>query len=111
LKRVSRTSKPLCAGVFPDLSAPEQSAKFARAKRDSLRWLRGQRADVEFLSRAARSYASASEQLEVREAKLLRFLRTANTLVLEQQLATRGTPAQKAVFARLRRSESRNPLR
>jgi len=45
---------------------------------------------------------------EVEEALLLRFLRCARTIVLEERLAHEGTPAQKAVFARLRRSEDRS---
>lgn len=50
---------------------------------------------------------SASQKGEVEEAQLLRFLRCARSLVLEERLAREGTPAQKAGFARLRTSENR----
>jgi len=48
------------------------------------------------------------DKAQVEEALLLRFLRCARTIVLEERLAREGTPAQKAVFARLRRSEDRS---
>jgi len=48
------------------------------------------------------------DKTQVEEALLLRFLRTARTIVLEERLAQSGTAAQKAVFARLRRSEERS---
>ncbi|RYG58360.1 hypothetical protein EON80_27215 [bacterium] len=46
-----------------------------------------------------------------REAMAIRFVRASRTLVLEERLRKEGTPEQKAAFARLRNSESRNPLR
>ena len=48
------------------------------------------------------------DKSEVEEALLLRFLRCARTIVLEERLEREGTPAQKAVFARLRKSEERS---
>jgi len=50
----------------------------------------------------------SEDKSEVEEAMLLRFLRTARTIVLQRRLAREGTTAQKAVFARLRRSEDRS---
>jgi len=48
------------------------------------------------------------DKTESQEALLLRFVRCARTLVLEERLAREGTTAQKAIFARLRRSEERS---
>ena len=48
-----------------------------------------------------------SQNREVEEAQLLRFLRVARSINLERRLQREGTPAQKAVFARLRTSEGR----
>ena len=65
---------------------------------------------VRLLNRALVQWSQAENSTLSREAFLWRFVRTARTIVLQEELKKSGTPAQKATFARLRASESRNPL-
>ena len=76
-----------------------------RTRRAAERWLRTQKADVAFLH-----HYLNSDRREVRAAMLLRFVRAARTVALQTHLLKHGTAQQKQDFARLRQSESRNPL-
>lgn len=96
---------------FPGVKAPRSAPRYAASQRAALQWLATQPADVEMLWRAWQTWNRAGEQSAAREAMLWRFVRGARTLYLQNQLAQRGTASQKAVFARLRAAESRNPLR
>jgi hypothetical protein len=95
---------------FPGLKAPRRSARFLTAKRAAIAYLKTRPADVKVIAGAVKQWSAIGEQAPVREAKLWRFIRAARTIVLQKRLAQSGTPAQKAIFARLRTSESKNPL-
>lgn len=96
---------------FPGLKAPHRSARYISAKRAAIAWLKNYpNDDVRMLNRAASLWGQEANSVSSRQAILWRFIRTARTVVLQDQLEKNGTPAQKAVFARLRLAESRNPL-
>jgi hypothetical protein len=97
--------------AYPSLKKRRSTAAYKAAERKAILWLKRQPAEVKILSAAYDQYGEAAYADEVREAQLWRFLRMGRTLALEGQLAQTGTPAQKSVFARLRRAEGRNPLR
>ncbi len=96
---------------FPGLSAPEKSARFQAAQTDATRYLATRKGDLALLSGALKAWEAQSEAAATREAACFRFVRAARTLWLEKRLKTQGTAAQKAIFARIRAAESRNPLR
>lgn len=95
---------------FPKLKS-RNARSLAGAKTKAIAFLKKRPAQVARLYQAATAYDNAGEGVEVREAKLLRFLRTAHTVLLQQRLQSSGTDAQKTVFARLRAAESRNFLK
>jgi hypothetical protein len=107
--RVSALQSALKA-QFSGLNSPRRSPAFAKAKALALKWLAARPAEVEPLHRALKAWEAAQETDAAREAMLWRFVRAARTVVLQKRLAVEGTAAQKATFARLRASESRNPL-
>ena len=95
---------------FPGLGAPRSSAKFRRAKRQALDYLAKNPAQVAAFDDALQTYQRAYGAADVREAMLERFVRASYTVALQTQLRQSGTPQQRAIFARLRNSEGRNPL-
>ncbi|HEX8551773.1 MAG TPA: hypothetical protein VF681_09485 [Abditibacteriaceae bacterium] len=101
VKRYARLERAFF-GRFPQL---QKSKPTARTRQAALRWLRTQKQDVGYLNRVIR------EGGEVRHALLLRFVRATRTVTLQTRLKANGTPEQKAILARLRTSEGRNPLR
>jgi hypothetical protein len=96
---------------FPGLKAKSGSARFERAKVPAVKYIAAHQAEVAPLSKMLALYERSGDGASTREAMAIRFVRVTRTLVLEQQLRRQGTAAQKAAFARLRASESRNPLR
>lgn len=95
---------------FPGLKAPVNSNAYRRAHSGALTYLMARPAEVAAINGALDAYEDAYGASEVRDAMLERFLRAAHTIVLQNRLIAEGTPQQQAVFARLRRSEGRNPL-
>ncbi len=81
-------------------------ASKASALSDATTFIASQTRDLNIVYGAYNKSASTSGS-EVEEAQLLRFLRCARSLVLEERLKREGTPVQKADFARLRTSENR----
>lgn len=96
--------------LFPDLKRKPGTPAYKTAKARAIRWLKQRPAEVKILKQASARLDREYGRDAVQEAQLWRFLRSARTVMLEQWLAREGTPTQKAVFARLRRAESRNPL-
>lgn len=95
---------------FPGLTSSHGSPNYARARTAALAYLGAHPADAKFLANAYDACLKAEDDADIREAMLWRFLRTCRTVVLQTELKKSGTPAQRAFFARLRKSESRNPL-
>jgi len=96
---------------FPALKS-KKSPNNAASKTKAIAYLKTRPAEVASVYKAYQSYQSdGGETSEVREAKLLRFLRTSYTIALQKRLKEKGTAEQKATFARLRTSESRNFLK
>lgn len=95
---------------FPALKS-RTSRSYGAAKSKALDYLNRKPTQVATLYAASQVYEDATVMAEKREAKLWRFLRAARTVVLQKRLQERGTAEQKAVFARLRSSESRNFLK
>lgn len=95
---------------FPGLKSPPKSVSFRRAHSGALAYVMARPAEVAAINAALDAYQDAYGASEVREAMLERFLRAANTIVLQDRLNASGTPQQQAIFARLRKSEGRNPL-
>ncbi len=96
---------------FPDLRAPQNSARFREAERRALLGMQTRKTDVAALSDTLESWSVGSEHAANREAQCHRFVRAARTLFLEKKLRAEGTPAQKIQLARFRAAENRNPLR
>ena len=99
---------------FPDLKADPKTPFYAAARRAALRDMKKYSRQTEQLLDSVQNAADGmdnEEKQEAREAMLYRFLRMARTLALEEALRTKGQPAQKAFFARLRSAEARNPLK
>jgi hypothetical protein len=95
---------------FPGLKSSSTSARFKRATPAALRYLGRRKVDLTSLASASRMWNQEADSASTREAQTWRFVRATRTLYLEGKLQREGTAAQKAAFARLRVSESRNPL-
>ena len=92
---------------FPRIQTLRGAAKTS-ALAQAITFLTAQKSDLDTVYDAYQKSLSDSEGRDVQEARLLRFLRCARSITLEQRLKREATPAQKAVFARLRTSESRS---
>ena len=96
---------------FPALKS-KKSPNYAASRTKAIAYLKTRPVEVALVYKAYQSYESdGGDTTEVREAKLLRFLRTSYTVVLQKRMKDKGTAEQKATFARLRTSESRNFLK
>jgi hypothetical protein len=95
---------------YPALKS-KNSPQFAASKAKALTFLKTRPKAVNSVFRAYTAFTDYSDSSELREAKLYRFMRASYTVVLQKRLRTKGTPEQKAIFARLRTSESRNFLK
>ncbi len=83
-----------------------RGAARARALNDATTLLAARPDD---LNRVYRAYLRLmnDDAHDIEEARVLRFLREGRTVLLSKRLEKLGTPAQKAVFARLKASEAR----
>jgi hypothetical protein len=95
---------------FPALVKSPATAS-PRTREAALKYLLARPSQVQVLGRGLDNFNRSMSQAEVREAMAWRFLRAARTVTLQKRLAQSGTSEQKAVFSRLRASESRNPLK
>ena len=97
---------------FPGLKASPKSAEYQSARTSALLDLKGRGAQVQKLLSGLRAYRvqSANDDPEIREARLLRLVRAARTLALENELRVSGDAAKLAAFEKLRSYEARNPL-
>ena len=95
---------------FPGLKSAKNSSSYRVAKRQAIAYLMARPAEVAALDAALDAYERAYGAADVREAMLERFVRGANTVLLQSQLRDKGTPQQRAIFTKLRMAEGRNPL-
>ena len=91
----------------PNFSKLRGAAK-KRAVEDATTLLVAHPNDLRVVYRAYAQSAANDDGREVEEARLLRFLRECRSIILAKRLEKSGTAGQKAVFARLRWSESRS---
>jgi hypothetical protein len=102
---------------WPVLKQNTPTARAARAKvqeqlgREAIsgKWAQLLRADAA-LSKIDYAEAMQQEQLEIRQSRLMRFVRLSESVILGHHLQSRGTIAQKAQFARIQRGEARTLL-
>ena len=104
--------KNLLQTKFPGLRAKPQSAAYRSARTLALLDLKKRDAQLQQLLTSLRAYRvqSANDDPEIREARLLRLVRAARTLALENELRASGDVAKLAAFERLRSYEARNPM-
>ena len=86
------------------LHGPERS----RAFETSTSLLLAQTKDLNVVYQGYTKSLASEDAREVEEARLHRFVRLGRTIILTKRLEREGTPNQKAIFARLRASESRS---
>ncbi len=79
-----------------------------RALDDATNLIAAHPADLGIVYRAYSLSMSDDDSNDVKEARLLRFLRVGRSIILTKRLQRTGTPDQKAIFARLRTSETRS---
>lgn len=91
---------------FPRFKTLRGAAQ-TRALNEAVTLLTTRQSDLNTVYSAYEQSQNDSQNHEVEEARLLRFLRVARSINLEGRLKREGTPAQKAAFARLRASEGR----
>ncbi len=91
----------------PNFSKLRGAAKM-RAVDDATTFLVAHPDDLGVVYRAYAQSSAGEDGREVEEARLLRFLRQGRSIILAKRLEQSGTPAQKAVFARLNISEGRS---
>lgn len=93
--------------LFPHFQTLRGEAK-TRSLDAAVTFLVAQTSDLNTVYRAYELSEADSDGRDVEEARLLRFLRCARSITLEERLKREGTAEQKAVFARLRTSEGRS---
>ena len=96
---------------FPGLKKAPDSASYRAARAGAMRWLVAHPAELTAFNSALNAAYAGAESSEVRQAMWERFVRGAYTVILGARLQRDGTPEQRAIFARLRAGEARNPLR
>ena len=95
---------------FPNLKS-KKSRSYEASKRKAIAYLKTRPTEVAKLYAAETASFGGSETIEIRAAKLWRFVRMARTVILQERVKSQGTSEQKAVLARLRTRESRNFLK
>lgn len=98
-------------GRYPGLKAKAGSRSFERDKAKALKYITQHQAEFAPLMKMLKIYERSGDGSSITEAMAIRFVRATRTLVLEQRLRQQGSAEQKAAFARIQASESRNPLR
>lgn len=97
-------------GRFPAMALGPQSPQFQAVKPEVLLYLSKRSTEVAPLARAFDAVLDSQMGKDVRISELTRYVRACRSVILEDLLVKQGTEEQRAVLARLRKSESRNPL-
>jgi hypothetical protein len=95
---------------FPALALGPQSPQFQAVKPDVLLYLSQHKQEITPLAHAFDKVLGSQMDKDVRISMLTRFVRVCRSVILEDLLEKRGSSEQRANLARLRKSESRNPL-
>ncbi len=99
--------KKLLADRFPNIKAASEAEK-KQALTDATALIAANPADMDIVYSTLTLNAQNADTRTVEEARLLRFLREGRSIILAKRLQQTGTPDQKAIFVRLRTSETRS---